>query len=574
MGIVKRTNSTHDLDETLLLIMDEAKRIIRSESSSLMLIDEETKELYFRVATGEKSDILKEIRVPPGRGIAGMVAATGEAIILNEAESDGRVFKGVDQRTEITTRNMICVPLVMKGRILGVLEVINKIGAAGYSNSDLTLLRYISDFAALAINNRSLYEKMKSRAYEASALYRLSSTINYCESVDELLAENIAIVSEVMEAQRVSILTRHGNGFKFRSGIGFRVGEIRNQMITTSNILEYMIKTDRSVFSSNINDDDRFGKNNDQRYQDHSFMTVPLKIKNQLVACLCVTERTRKKPYQYADQLLLEMLAQQIVENYNHFRLSEEFKKKQLMDAELTITARIQQDIIPKDFPLDGRFDIAACNLPAKIVGGDFYDYFPLDNGKIGIIMADVSGKGIPAGLFMAISRSIIRGHFAEGKSPAAIMTLANRQLQEDSKTCMFVTCFCCILDTVRKEIIYASAGHLDQYLVRSGRREIKIMQAPGKPLGVIPDGHYLDRKLAYGREDLMVLYTDGITEAMNADSEQFGEERLKGLLLDKSVRKKGSGELMDLIVKSVEGFRGDEDQSDDLTLMIVKFLI
>jgi len=573
MGIVKKINSSQELDATLSLIMDEAKKIIPSESSSLMLIDEETKELYFCLVTGEKSDEVKMVRIPPGRGIAGMVVSTGKAIISNDAENDRLIFKDVDQQTEITTRNLICVPLIMKGHTLGVLEVINRIGATGYSDSDLALLKSISDFAAVAINNRHLYEKMKRRAYEASALHRLSTSINYCNSVDELLGDNIAIVAEVMEAKRVSILTRMGKDFKFRAGIGFNTDRVRNQKVVVSNILEYMIKTDRSVFSTNINEDDRFGMNNDQRYRKLSFIVVPMKIRNKLVACLCVTERSRKQPYQHADQLLLDMLAQQIVENYSHFHLTEEFRKKQIMEAELSITARIQQDIIPRDFPSDGHFDIAACNLPAKIIGGDFYDFIPLGEGKFGVIIADVSGKGIPAGLFMAISRSVIRVHFTSGKGPATIMSLSNRRLHEDSSTCMFVTVFCCIIDTIRKEITYASAGHPNQYLVSSGKHEVKIMNAPGKPLGVLAYTDYLERKIVYDRGDLMALYTDGVTEAMNRNGEQYGDGRLKKLLMDKAIKKMESREIMELILKYIEQFRGDAEQSDDITLMIVKFL-
>lgn len=573
MGIVKKINSSQDIDETLSLIMGEAKKIIPSESSSLMLIDEETKELYFCLVTGEKSDEVKQIRIPPGRGIAGMVVSTGEAIIINDAENDSRIFKDVDQQTEIITRNLICVPLIMKGRTLGVLEVINRIGAAGYSDSDLALLNSISDFAAVAINNRHLYEKMKSRAYEASALHRLSTSMNYCTSVDELLGANIAIVAEAMEAKRVSILTRMGNDFKFRAGIGFNTDRIRNQKVAVSEILEYVIKTDHSVFSSNINDDERFGMNNDQRYRDRSFIVVPMKIRDQLVACLCVTERSRKQPYQHADQLLLEMLAQQIVENYNHFHLTEEFRKKQLIEAELSIAARIQQDIIPRAFPSDGHFDIAACNLPAKIIGGDFYDFIPLGEGRFGVIIADVSGKGIPAGLFMAISRSVIRVHFTSGKGPATIMALSNRRLHEDSSTCMFVTVFCGIINTIRKEITYASAGHPNQYLVSSGTRELKIMKTPGKPLGVLTETDYVDSKIVYGSGDLMALYTDGVTEALNRNGEQYEDGRLKKLLTDKAIKKMASRDIMDLILKDIEQFRGDAEQSDDITLMIVKFL-
>ena len=573
VGIIKRINSSLDLNEMLSIIMSEAKEIIRSEASSLMLIDQETRELYFNVATGDKGDVLREIRIPPGKGVCGSVAITGESLIINDAANDPRIFKLVDEKTMMTTRNILCVPLRVKGKILGVMEVINKIGEGGYQPEDVDYLQAFSDVAALAINNRELIQKTQRRALEAMALYRLSKSINDCDSMETLLNENVRIVCEVMGANRVSLIVRNGNDFHFKAGVGISDEVLKKGKVSiNSHVLDYMMKTGLGVYSPNINEDERFDERNrhHHRYRDQSFAAVPLTLKNTIVAFLCVTERNRKQSYQAVDLLLLEMLAQQISENYNHYILSEAFRNKQTMEAELSVTAWIQQDILPKSFPSDGLLDIAAKNIPAKFVGGDFFDYFPLGGGKFGLVIADVSGKGTPAGLFMAISRSIIRVHFTDQATPARVLTLANDYLYKDSRRGMFVTTFCCLIDTAAKEILYANAGHFEQYLYSQEDRQITPLHTRGKPLGILPDAVYIDKKTSYSPGDILLLYTDGVTEAHNNRFEEYGEIRLKNNI--RRFEAESSEHLLKYILADLALFQGDTEQFDDITLMAVRF--
>jgi sigma-B regulation protein RsbU (phosphoserine phosphatase) len=568
MHVVKRINTSMDLEETLSLIMGEAKHLMDSEAGSLLLVDQETRELYFNIATGGQQDILRQIRVPAGKGIAGIVAATGESLIVNDAEHDPRIFKGVDEKTRITTRNLMAVPLEVKGRVIGVLEVINRISAEGYGREDLQLLECFADFAALAVNNRDLFDKVQNKVYEAHALYRLSASINYCASVEELLRENISIVSEVMGAKRVSIITRHEEDLTFMSAVGIQERIMRSEKVIMGHVLEFILKTGAGVFTSDISNDERFSLKYSERYRDRSFIAVPLKLRNQIVAFLCVTERQKRQPYQYADLHLLEMLGQQIVENYSHFRLSEEFKRKQVLEAELSVASRIQQDILPREFPTDGLLDIAARNVPAKMVGGDFYDFLPLGNGRFGFVIADVSGKGVPAGLFMTVSRSIIRMCCSDLESPARALESANRHICDESRSGMFVTCFCGIVDTGKKEIVYTNAGHGLQFIVRQEDPGIESLPSTGIPLGVIHDQPYTNREVRYHKGDVLFLYTDGLTEAINSRSEQYGEKRLKAFLSTSANR--GSACLVQALLADVAAFQGETEPFDDITLMAV----
>lgn len=569
IGILKEINSTFDLQDTLNFIMSEAKKIMGAQASSLMLLDQETKELYFNVATGGAKEVLREIRVPCGKGFAGLVAVSGESIIINDVKGDGRFYQEVDDKTHFTTRNLICVPLVVKGRIIGVLQVLNKVGSEPFTKEDLEIFTAFSDVAAIAINNRDLFIDMQRKAYEASALYRLSETINFCETIEDLIRENIAIICEVLQAKRVSLIMKSGQDLKLVYRAGFPGGAVFDKIIA-GGILKYMMTTNAGVFSPNILHDGRFDNANNIRYQDKSFVAAPLKVKNQVVGFICITERERRQPFEYPDLRTLEMMAQQMVENYNHFRLSEEYKKKQLIETELSIAARLQHDILPREFPCEDRFDIAAINIPSKTVGGDFYDFIPLEGEKYGLVIADVSGKGITAGLFMALSRSFIRANFTSDRTPAGMLEIVNRQICRDSKAGMFVTCFCCVIDARKKSLTFSNAGHLKQYLVDKKTGAIKTLTTRGRPLGVFDDSRYEDAAVKYRTGELLLLFTDGITEATDKRLKQYGERRLRRSL-------SGAGTqpcrgVLEKVLADISVFQGEAEQADDITAMAVRF--
>ncbi len=571
MGIVKRINSTSALTENLSPIMEEAKELIKSKSSSLMLIDVATNELYFTVVSGEKGDVLREIRFPSNMGVAGLVATSGKGIIINDAENDSRVFKGVDKKTNMVTRNLIAVPLVVKDKVLGVLEVVNKIGENGYTKEDLKLFQAFAEFAALAINNTELFHNMKRKAHETNALYQLSEAINYCQTIDELMDKNIAVVCEVMDAKRVSIIIKKDDEFQFEAGAGISKEVLKHGKVNMSNnVLSFVLQEGNSVCSVNMDEDKRFqNRTKSHVYHSGSFVVSPLKLKGDIIGFLSVTERNTNMPYNQNDLRLLEMLAQQISENYNNMMLSQEAEKKKKIEMELSIAADLQQEILPGDFDSDGRLDIAARSIPAKQVGGDFYDYIPLGHGKFAIIIGDVSGKGLPAGIFMAISRSILRVYLLEKHSPSKALELSNRHICNDSKSGMFVTIFCCLVDTINNEITYSNAGHCEQYLINNKAEEITPLYIRNIPLGVMLDRCYSERKTKFRDGDVLVLYTDGITEAINKKEEMYGEARLKTCL--KGAQNKNSQDIMNNVLNDVNQFVGKTVQFDDITILVVK---
>jgi sigma-B regulation protein RsbU (phosphoserine phosphatase) len=269
-----------------------------------------------------------------------------------------------------------------------------------------------------------------------------------------------------------------------------------------------------------------------------------------------------------------------MIGNLQHERRMQEERDNLLREVErknteLAIAAEIQQSFLPDTIPQIEHFDIAAKSIMAKEVGGDFFDVipfevFPLRKDRLGILIADVSGKGIPAALFMALSRIVVRVNAIwHQKVPVEAIRDANAIITADSKSSMFITLFYGILDAGERSLEYVNAGHNPPLICRSVDGTFSSLSATGMAMGVVPDAEYAAGTVVLGVGDVLVLYTDGITEAENALQEMYGEERLRETIT--SVRALPAEEIMAAILTSVHGFTGTTPQSDDITLMVIR---
>jgi sigma-B regulation protein RsbU (phosphoserine phosphatase) len=244
-------------------------------------------------------------------------------------------------------------------------------------------------------------------------------------------------------------------------------------------------------------------------------------------------------------------------------------------NTELAIAADIQKSFLPSEIePLIG-FDIAATSIPAKEVGGDFFDVIPFavvpaKDHKAGIMIADVSGKGIPAALFMALSLVIMRVNSLWHSHPADVLRDANSIISNDTKmTGMFVTLFYAVIDEELRQVTYANAGHNPPMVYRAMTGEIEELGTTGVALGIIDTATYTEQVCVLSPGDILFLYTDGVTEADNEAEEMFGEERLRdGLTQYHDLPARG---IMDSVLQDVRAFAAGCPQSDDITLMVLK---
>ncbi|MEI7650371.1 MAG: PP2C family protein-serine/threonine phosphatase, partial [Methanomicrobiales archaeon] len=255
-------------------------------------------------------------------------------------------------------------------------------------------------------------------------------------------------------------------------------------------------------------------------------------------------------------------------------RIKKESEELERKNSELQIAARIQESFLPAIIePVPG-YDIAAMSLPAKVVGGDFYDIIPGarmrdKQEQVGIIIADVSGKGLSAAIFMALSIVIIRVNAAWHEMPEDIFRDVNTIITAEQKADMFVTAFFGVLDRAHETFTYVNAGHNPPMVLYSHEGHITELEPTGIALGITEDSLYKKATIPLKSGDIVVLYTDGVTEATNIGDELFGEERLQKIIL--ANRGLSAGELTKKILLEVQEFTGDAPQSDDITLLVVK---
>ncbi|MBO6189048.1 MAG: SpoIIE family protein phosphatase [Prevotella sp.] len=270
----------------------------------------------------------------------------------------------------------------------------------------------------------------------------------------------------------------------------------------------------------------------------------------------------------------LERTIDKAVEQISYIKNSmEEHNQLESLKTELTVAGEIQQAILPSIFPpfpeYDDVMDLAALMTPAKNVGGDFYDFFRIDQDRIGVVIADVSGKGIPAAIFMAVSRTLIRTIGLQNVSPGTCLTKSNDLLCQESVNSMFVTVFYAIYNVKTGELSYCNGGHNAPYILRADGSVELLLTSINCMVGAVEGINFANDTAQLGVGDTLVMFTDGVNEAFNTSNEEYGDERLQQSLA--TLKGKNCRELIEAQLANVKAFAGDAAQSDDITLMALQ---
>jgi sigma-B regulation protein RsbU (phosphoserine phosphatase) len=277
------------------------------------------------------------------------------------------------------------------------------------------------------------------------------------------------------------------------------------------------------------------------------------------------------KPINFED---LEITINKTIEHINILRKAyKEHEQLVAIQHDLSIAREIQQSILPKVFPaFPGRkdFDLFASMKAAKIVGGDFYDFFLIDDDHMGLVIADVSDKGIPAAIYMAVSRTIIRAAAIKGMSTEECLDYSNQLLCKENINNMFVTVFYGILDTRTGSFRYSNAGHNPPYIISPDGRVKNVEILGDIVLGVLDNVHFRSKTINIEPGDALYLYTDGVTEAMNVNNELYSEQRLEETL--KALNTASPDEIIRTVTESLSTFTTGAQQSDDITMMAVRY--
>ena len=302
-------------------------------------------------------------------------------------------------------------------------------------------------------------------------------------------------------------------------------------------------------------------------------MVVPLVSQGELIGLLNLGPRLSQQEYSADDRKLLNDLATQTAPAVRVAQLvrqqQQEAQQRERIEQELRVARLIQQTLLPKAVPELGGWDVAAFYRPAREVGGDFYDFLELQDGRLGLIVGDVTDKGVPAALVMATTRTVLRVTAPHLFSPGEALKRANDVIVPEIPPNMFITCLYAILEPNSGRLVYANAGHDPPYRRRMGRgQDAEELRARGMPLGLMPGMSYEEKEIVLERGESILFYSDGLVEAHDPQREMFGFPRLRELVAEHTEKES----LEETVLEELHSFVGEGwEQEDDITLLTLR---
>jgi sigma-B regulation protein RsbU (phosphoserine phosphatase) len=414
------------------------------------------------------------------------------------------------------------------------------------------------------------------QARNLDALLKVSKALATEIRLDDLLQVIVEEAAGVLDADRATLFLYDESRDELWSKTTPRLEIKEIRVPLGAGIAGTVAKTRTPINIPDTYADARFNPAFDKEtgYRTRSILCMPL-IGNgdRLIGVIQVLNKKDQEVFNESDESLLGGLSAHITVALERARLIEAYVEKERMEEALKLAHDIQMSMLPKifpPFPERHEFDIFAVLAPAKEVGGDFYDFFFLDDDHLCFAVGDVSGKGVPAALFMAVTKTLFKATAGNGGTPSEILARLNAEICRDNESCMFVTVFCGILDIRTGQVDYSNGGHnLPYYLHHSG---VTPLENPGgRALGVAEQSAYISGRTFLNPGEALLLYTDGVTEAMDPEETLYSDQRLEQFL----DRHRGSSprQVISDLVSDVRHFAGATPQSDDITVLALYYL-
>lgn len=445
----------------------------------------------------------------------------------------------------------------------GIILLGNRLTNQEYDDEDISFLRTITNVGATAIENSLFVDRLKKINRE------LDSKVNQLSSLFDLSKE----FSGLLQVEQVAKLLVYSLiGQMLVSKYAIVICSRDSYSILENSFNEELLKTALKNCSANnfVHPIQKNELSDDLKIFSEigSELIIPMQIKGETKGLIILGKRKNNLSYERTDIEFISSVGSLAIISIENARLFKETLEKQRLEKDLETARNIQNNLLPKKIPTLSNFEIAAYNKSARMVGGDYYDIIKLNENRILFAIADVSGKGVPAALLMANIQAFLKSICKMNLSLDASTNLLNDLVAENTTMGSFITFFWGILDNQNKQLTYVNAGHNPPLLIRENK--IIKLKKGGMILGVmqtmIP---YVSETIQLLENDSIILFTDGITEAMNLKWEEFSDERLETLSLQLSHL--NAGDLLAVIRKNVEDFTLSAEQSDDITSMVIK---
>lgn len=613
LQVSEATQSITSLDELLQTIVHLLPSLIGTRSCAILLWDEYIESFIPGSAYGFSSYQSKDFEnwfiaesdVPAFNKLR----RTRSPIILDNDSTSSLIGETLFSSFDFSTGLFVLFPMISQSEVKGAIlvdfreEGENATGEVSLWEEKISIIQGIANQTAIAADNIQLIQAQEEEAYVSIALLQVAQAVVSSYDLDEILATIVRITPILVGIKRsvIFLWDDDQNIYRASQAYGFSREEIADlQPFYQANhfpLLDWIRENNQPFYipiespvephewanidTRNVSIAEKLSNSRGEETQDIEplssefplLMGFPLAVKDSVLGIMIIEEidQTSKVPSIRIREKRLEIItgiSQQAAIAIQNDILQRDVLERERLEREMQLAREIQSTFLPDKLPVVDGWELDVRWRPARQVGGDFYDLIELPENRLGIIIADVADKGMPAALYMTLVRTLMRAAIQYQQSPREVLLRVNNLLVPDSRQGMFVTLVYAELSLDTGEMVFANAGHNPPLSFKASTGNIFEHNRDAMALGVFPDIEIQESKIVLEKGDLMFFYTDGITEAFSLHDELFGLERLKAIIQKSSYR--SARELLEQVEASVFDFSEGMSQSDDVTLVVI----
>jgi len=555
-------NTTLDLNTLLDRASELVRSIIPYRIFAILLLSERDRELRMRFQIGHSPEVVR-MRFPIGSGVIGEVARSHQPMLVNDtATCEHYIGTNPDVRSELA------VPLIVKNRLIGVLDIESE-QADYFRPQHLHLLTIIASRIAQAIENARLYTRVSRQAQTLTMLNEIATELTSILDLEPLFERVGLLLRRIIDYQMFAVLLLDDTEETLVARYIWRFGNrqaANGRIPITNGLVGAAVREWRIINIPDVRKDPRYIANNPET---RSEMIVPLFHKGHIIGVLDL-EHTRTGYFHKEHEHMLTTLAAQIAIAIENARLYQKLSRHEhQLQRDISMAREVQLRLLPAKVPTLRNAELAARFVPARTIGGDLYDFLDYGTQQTAIVLGDVSGKAAPAALFAALVSGLLRSALPQFLSPAMMLAQLNDALQERRLESQYVTMLFALWKDAERTLLLGNAGAVQPMFCRN--RKVTTLRAEGFPLGLFAGADYEEFALTTLPGDVLVFASDGIFDAENLHGEMYGTDRLGTLLA--SHAQESANELADAILADVSRFQSGKERFDDETLVVLKVL-
>jgi len=589
LQVAEATQAIDTLDELLATMTRLTPLLVGIKKSAIFLWEDSLQTFELKSWYGLDLPVEQRLFAPQDVPALAQLQATRATIFVQDATRELNLPAAAMASRDST---LVILPLLTRGEILGAFLVAHQAsrtsGAQPFDHKTLSILQGIAHQTAVAIENVRLLDARQEEAYVTAVLLQVAQAVVSQNNLNDILDTIIHLVPILVGVEVCIIYLWNEQQRNFAPAqvyAGSRQQE--NELLTCCYeagefaLLDAVRKQDSPLVCplpeidlppaawSDLPCTPVSNELNPPGAAAEKLLAgFPLSVKGQFYGVLLAKETGASVALREKRMEIITGIAQQVALAIQNERMQQEMVERERIEREFQLARQIQQTFLPSQLPALSGWQLDASWQTARQVGGDFYDIFALDEDHIGLVIADVSDKGLPAALYMTVTRTLLRANAPKVFSPAAVLERVNTLLMPDSQNNMFITTVYAILDLQAGQLCYANAGHNRPLLRHAGGR-VEVLPKGGIALGILEEIHLVDHEVSIAPGDTLLLYTDGVTECFSASEEGFGEQRLHTVLeQDGDVPA-----LLAAITQALQNFRQGAQPSDDVTLLALRRL-